>query len=91
MSQVPADFTFPQIPDVPNNNFYGTEVKMLGWGQNGQTRINQILQIGVLKVLDHEDCLQRITALENKEANFDMREALCTVGDPYVIMTDVSN
>jgi hypothetical protein len=87
--EVPANLGAAQIPNIANYNLYGAEVKMVGWGQNSQMRVDSKLKVGTLKVLTYEECLQRIRT-QVHDAVFDVREALCTKGNPYVIMTDVS-
>jgi hypothetical protein len=91
MTEVPANLNLAQIPDIVNDNLYGTAVKMVGWGKTGGLRINPHLKVGKVNIIMHEKCLQHIKAFGNEEADFDKREILCTVQDPYVIMADVSD
>jgi hypothetical protein len=78
-----------EFSNVPNPTFYNNEVKMVGWARGRRGRVNVQLKVGTLRIISRDECLQRIRVFR-PDIDFDMREGFCTVGDPFLIMANVS-
>jgi hypothetical protein len=63
---------------------------MIGWGKTGRSSINTKLKVGIVNIITHDDCLERIRAFDIDDENLNMRQVICTAADPYVIMAEVS-
>ncbi|XP_011495230.1 PREDICTED: trypsin beta-like [Ceratosolen solmsi marchali] len=84
-SDVPDTIIPATISALSNDDLYGHEVVVIGWGISNNHVASMTLQTVNLRVLSINDCKSKLRRLTGERIGFQGRN-LCTAADPYALI-----
>jgi hypothetical protein len=74
---------------TPNNQLFGLDVTIATWTAIAPGEISNIMEAATVIILSNDECKNKCQIFGNQNVEIPER-MLCTLADPYVVLTSVS-